>query len=136
MVLDPDFGSRLKPLAARLHTWALQSPANMPWIQDVWDHAPTSRQDPLADGITSFTSTVEEAPEDTLVRIVESVDEHHGEYAHDPPWSELEVFGVSLTDRIREELAAYGVTRTERRGGGFCAFRDVETQSMESGSDT
>lgn len=126
VVLDRNFGDRLVALARRRHVWIVESDENVPWARRVWDEPrDEAGADPGAAGATSFTMFPDETPEAAFIRILETVDDHHGELAHNPPWSSIEVCGVALEPRVVEALQEYGVTRIEETSGSFVAYREA-----------
>lgn len=126
IVVERNFGERLAALARSFHIWVIKSPVNTPFIKEYWSGEPQSpAHDPLASGITSFTPDDNESPEDACARIAGDVEDHHGEFAQDPPWSEIEVFGVKLSDRLREVFAEIGVTTFEPTPDGFICRRTL-----------
>jgi hypothetical protein len=56
-------------------------------------------------------------------RIAGDVDEHHGEFADDPPWSEIAVYGAALDERLRAVFAELGATDFELLDDGFVCRR-------------
>jgi hypothetical protein len=64
------------------------------------------------------------ASEEDCLSIIDTIDEHHGEYGHNPPLTVVEVFGAKATEKVRVELAAVGFRRLEPSPSGFVAFRD------------
>ncbi len=52
-----------------------------------------------------------------------TIDLHHNHYSHDPAWSQIEVYGVGLTPRLRQELREYGVTDFHETPDGFVCSR-------------
>jgi hypothetical protein len=120
IVVDRSFGERIADLARTSHVWAVESPENTPAIREVWDREaadPDPGADPLGPGVTSFAADEAESPEETCLRIADVVDEHHG--AHDPPWCEIEVFGVELSPALRELFLELGAATFERTSAGF-----------------
>ncbi|NRD49908.1 hypothetical protein [Corallococcus exiguus] len=124
IVVDQRFGARAADLALGFHVWVVESRENTPVIQSVWKSGlMAAAADPLAVGVTSFAALEGESPEAMCARIAGDVNEHHGELAHAPPWSEIEVFGVKLTSTLRhvfEELEATACTPTQE---GFICRR-------------
>lgn len=126
LVVDRSFGSRIDALARSFHVWVVASPSNKPFIQRFWQsEQPAIGADPLDLGITSFEAAESESPEETCARITEELDEHHGEFAQEPPWSEIEVLGACLTPRLRQAFESIGATSFEATIGGFICRRDV-----------
>ncbi len=126
LVVERNFGQRIATLARLFHVWSIESPSNTPFIQQFWDGGQkVSESDSLSSGITSFVADDKESPEEVCARIAGDVDEHHGEFAHDPPWSELEVFGVKLSTRLREVFTDIGATTFEPTQEGFICRRTL-----------
>jgi len=107
IVTDPDFGERILPLAIRLHVWAVDSLANRAAAERLWTQQP--RHD-VERGATVFRFDAAEPPDQRVIRILNTVLEHHGEYSHDPPVSVLEIFGAPLTAGLQQALAGAGFT--------------------------
>lgn len=125
LVVDRTFGERLLGLAHRFHVWIVDSPINTPVIQQVWN---TERSEDNAGfsgpGVTSFKAGDEELPHDMCVRIVEDIDEHHGEFSQVPPWSEIAVYGTTLSDELRDVFSEFGATEIlPVLSGGFICRR-------------
>lgn len=51
---------------------------------------------------------------------LDEVEEHHNEYSHEPGWSEVSVYGVSLTEQLKELLGEYQ----------FSTFDELNTDSF------
>jgi hypothetical protein len=79
--------------------------------------------DPLGPGITSFLAIEGESQEEMCSRLAGDVDEHHGEFSHDPPWSEILVFGVPLSERLRASFTELGASQFEITQDGFICRR-------------
>ena len=107
LVVDRSFGERIVELARSFHVWVVESPANVPFVRRFWESQ-------LADS----------GPADICARIAETVDQHHGEFAHDPPWTELEVFGVELDAALQEVFKDLGATTFEPTPEGFVCRRE------------
>jgi hypothetical protein len=120
IVVDREFGDRVVPLSRRLHVWVCDSPANRAATMSVREeqpsHSPTS-------GVTIFDSRHGDSPEEMFLKIVETVDLHHGEWGHEPAWTAMEVYGVGPTAAIRSALEEYGVTEFIQSPEGFIARR-------------
>jgi len=128
VVLDRNFGEALVALARRVHVWIVESPANTRWARQIWQERDrASDSDPLASGVTCFASEPRHSAQAAFLSILETVDDHHGGYAHEPGWTELEIYDLECTAEIASELKGYGVERIEARGKGFIAFRTPPT---------
>lgn len=123
LVVDDFFGARLLDLARERYVWVVDSTCNAPWIQRSWAASPADVEDPLLLGISSFSRYLNENDDDLIVRLLEMIDEHHGEFAHDPPWSEIEVLGARQSERIAEAAQLFGVDRIEETETGFRMVR-------------
>jgi hypothetical protein len=101
--------------------WVIDSPINAPVVQRIWRErsAPSHLT-----GVTKFSSAGLD-PEQALIEQLPTVDEHHGCYSADPPYTVVEVAGAPLTTRVREALAAYGFDNFEATPAGFRAFRPI-----------
>lgn len=121
LVVDPLFGERLASLSQRVHVWAVASSENYEVARRLWEQRGV-KEHRLESGVTTFNPTPGASPEEECVGILETIDEHHGEYSHDPPWSILEVYGVNLTPRIQNQLKEFGITRFEITEDGFVCF--------------
>ncbi len=120
LVLDPDFGERLRPLAERMHVWIVGTACNRQVAEMIWaEHATHS----LEHGVTTMNPEGCGSPEGLFPIMLDEVDVHHGEYSYDPVWTVLHVYGVEPTDTVLAALAAYGATEIERTPDHFVATR-------------
>ena len=117
VVADSSFGRRLMMLPTVHPMWIVESEMNWPWIRARWDD--DKGNIPVSLAVTSFTRLPEEAPETSFVRILETVDEHH----ELPPWKMIEVYGVTLTEFVKDRLLEYGVSSFDEHEGMFLATR-------------
>ena len=118
IVVDPDYAERVLNLAGECHVWLVRSAANDRVVAALRESHPTHS---LESGVTTFNPAG--TPQASLVAILGTVEEHHGEYSHDPPVSVLEVIGAEPSAAVREELDAYGFHRVEPSEEGFRARR-------------
>jgi hypothetical protein len=118
IVVDPAFGGQLAALAARVHVWIADTAVNRPAAERVW--AAGTPPD-LGAGVTTFKVDSTRSPDDWCAAIVGTVQEHHGEFSHDPAVSELEVYGTPPTGAVRAAFAEYGFDEIEITPGGFKA---------------
>jgi hypothetical protein len=124
LVVDRNFGDRIPELARSFHVWVVESPSNTPSIQRFWETEHSKPDaDPLGPGITSFKASEGESAQEMCVRIAGEVDEHHGEFAHDPPWSEIAIYGASLNNRLLEVFEELGATEISPTPEGFICRR-------------
>jgi hypothetical protein len=117
VVLDPEFGDKLMELATSVHVWAVDSQANKAaadrYVRGLKDRNPCEGEIKLT--LTIFSR------EELDSGFLETLEDHHGEYAQDPPWSEIEVFGGSLVKSTQELLEEWGFRDFEQTHQGFLA---------------
>jgi hypothetical protein len=124
IVLDPSFGDRLAHIAARLDTWVVPSGLNRIAVEELWRAK--------SEGGHQLTLWSSEPSSDEAQRwssILFDVENHHGEFAHDPPVSILEVFGAEPTSLARAALEEYGYVVVEPTQAGFRASRKPRANS-------
>jgi len=100
----------------------VDSQDNQPVIRALWDERKTTDYFVC---ITSFKFDSETTPEDWLISELATIDLHHGEFSHDPPYSILNVIGVKCSDRIQMELDELGFNQYKPTPEGFIAIREV-----------
>ena len=122
LVVDADYGERLRSLPANVPAWIADTPLNHPIIQNFWSARPVG-----GTGITSFKVAPGKTPEDWLLDIMEALELHHGAYSQTPPYSVLRVIGASLTPRLRAEFDDNGFLRYEDSPDGFIASKSAAT---------
>jgi hypothetical protein len=121
VVVDPAYGDKLLELAARLHVWIIDTPANKAAAQVLWSQ--DGHVHSLDNGVTTFSAFRVDRPDEIVASMLETIDLHHGEYSHSPPWSVLEVYGASPSPSLAAALADYGFTDILPILGGFRASR-------------
>ena len=118
VIVDPNYGNRLRDILAGEPVWIADTAINHTAVATIWkDHGITSH----LSGLTSFVIDPNATPEDWLISEIATIDLHHGEYSHKPPWSIITVIGVQWTKRIKEELEQFGFTKHEDTTDGFIA---------------
>jgi hypothetical protein len=122
LVVDESFGSRVVGLAQAAYVWLVQSEENDRWARLAWE-APSNVHDPLLHGLSTFIRQPQEGTDDLIIRLLDMIDEHHGELAHDPEWSEIDVIGATCSIAIEETARTYGVLRCEQTPNGFRLIR-------------
>ncbi|MCA1828782.1 MAG: hypothetical protein ABR567_16885 [Myxococcales bacterium] len=100
IVVNPNFAERIAELARTMHTSVVESPFNTPVVQRI-SARETERGHSLESGVTSVAATEHEPVEEICAGLARKIDLHHGEYSRRPPWSEIAVVGVELTQRLR-----------------------------------
>ena len=118
LAVDPEFRD-LASVARRMPLWVVDTPFNRPLAESHWrDHHNHTH----LDGVTLFTVVAGDLPEEWCANVLRDIDLHHGQHSHNPPYSAVEVFGVKLTDRLRNAFAEFGFTTFDERGDGFRAI--------------
>jgi hypothetical protein len=118
VVLDPDFGDRLRDIPLGQPAWVIMSAANEPVVRSLW--TTQSAPDHLT-GITGLRSDSDLCAEDRFLDELYVIDLHHGPYSTNTPYTELEVVGVDLTATIRAALAHFGFNQFTQARNGFVA---------------
>jgi hypothetical protein len=120
VVLDPNFGDRLRDAWRGQAIWITMSPANAPVVRALWAQAPS--RDHFT-GITGFVHKEGVAAEDRLLAELRTIDLHHGRYSTTTPYTLLTVIGAQLIEPVRAALSELGFATFEQRPGGFAASR-------------
>ena len=105
IVVKPGFAEDVRRIAGEQHVWAIRADEYLRVAEEPMRSARYSAER----GLTLF-GTGNGTPEDEVISIFGTVEEHHGEYSHDPPLDEVEVLGAMPTPEMRAELSAYGFT--------------------------
>jgi hypothetical protein len=120
VIFDPNYGDRLIELAKVAHVWATASKQNKVaaerYMTELRGRVPGDEEKKL-----SLTLTHSEALDS---RFLETLEDHHGEYAQDPPWTELQVIGKSLDPKTRKLLEDWGFRSFVKTIDGFVAKKE------------
>lgn len=125
IVADPSYGEKVFPLARAGHVWLAESPVNERararfYQEKMWTGDGSNA---MGSGITLWGVEAGESAEDGVLRLVETVDDHHGPYEHDVAWTEIAVVGAKLTPELRSEFEAFGATGFSVTPIGFRCHR-------------
>lgn len=129
VVLDRDYGERLSELARTGPVWIVDTPVNRATAQQVWAVYPSRSH---LDGITTFKTSDDCSPEDTLINELDTIDLHHGTYSANPPYTVLEVIGAVLSERLKTELSQFGFDDFQPTTEGFRAARPLPSGGVSS----
>jgi hypothetical protein len=130
VVLDPDFGDRLRDAWRGQPVWITMSSVNAPVVHALWGSAPS--QDHLT-GITGFKHVDGRPAEDRFLNELSTIDLHHGPYSTTTPYTALTVIGVQLTETIKAALSDFGFSAFQQRPEGFTANRsDDEARRLRN----
>jgi len=125
LVFELNFDKDLENLSSRLHVWLLDTPENRKKAEQIWERDYSKNS--LEKGITLFSAYENETLEDACINIMETIFEHHGEYAHSPPMTVLEVYGLSISNRIKQDLEKYGFVSFISNKKGFICYMPLVT---------
>jgi hypothetical protein len=116
IVLDPAYPG-LEELVEQMPIWAVDSAPHRAIAERLWQ----VRGADAFQGITLFKVADERDPEGNCVNVIGDVDLHHGVYSSGSKIEALKVIGTMPSDRLREELGAYGFVTLEKTLDGFIA---------------
>ncbi len=121
LVVDPNFGEKAIELACSAHVWIVASPGNNIVAESLWKDS--KQEFSINTGISTFEASPNSTPEDTVIDIIDTIDEHHDSSSGDFSWKCIEVYGTELTPQVRKILETYGVKQFNTHEGGFRGIR-------------
>ncbi len=127
VVLDHEYGPRLRDAWPGRPIWIELSPTNEPVVRELWQEV---REPTHLTGITGLKFEPASSGEQRFLAELDTIDLHHGAYSTSTPYTELEVVGCLLSNQIRTALAELGFTEFEERERGFLACRTQEEASI------
>ena len=127
LVLDEDYGDRLRDVWPGQPVWIVLSPINEPIVSNLREKFPAI--DHLA-GITGIKSQSFIDVQQRILTELESIELHHGPYSTGNPYTVLEVVGCGLSDQIKRALIEIGFTKFQPNEEGFVATRSAEQASI------
>ena len=122
IVVRPGYAEEVRRIAGEQHVWAIRTAEYQRVADEDRQRSPNYS---LEHGVTLFGAG-NQNPEDEVISILGTVEEHHGEYSHDPPLDEVEILGATPTPEVRAEFTAYGFTDIVPSDDGFVASRNAE----------
>jgi hypothetical protein len=120
VIVDREFGERLAALERGVPVWIVNTPANKPAAQRLWNELPDRNH---LTGITTFNDIESTSPAELFLAELGTMDLHHGSFSATPPYTILEVVGAHLTAKTQNALAAYGFNEFSENFTGFTAKR-------------
>jgi hypothetical protein len=121
VIVDPAFGEKLHGVATRFDLWIVPSPENQAAVEALWREQAGDR---ALQAVTIWSSMPDVTSTAEWRGMLQDIEIHHGEYAHDPPVSAIEVIGTDPHPQAIQALAEYGYTHLERSSDGFRASRN------------
>ena len=123
LVFDSNYGEKIVSLAETIYVWAINSTLNLEAAKLFWKlYSSNSYVDAETErtvnemntehGVTIFDSAFDG---DLLATLWE----HHGDFAHNPPLSEILVIGLTLTDDVERTINDYDLSIIETGNGWF-----------------
>jgi hypothetical protein len=120
VIVDPVFGDRLRELPAGEPVWIADTEVNRAAYEAVCGER---KPESYLVGLSSFKIDLTAGPEDWLISELGTIELHHGEYSHEPPWSRINVIGTKWTERIQQELECFGFAAHSDTREGFEATK-------------
>ena len=120
IVLDPAFGDRILEVGRHNDVWIAPSEVNRDAANRLWKLVESEPSPPL---VSMWSAPRTGATEAEWLGILQDIEMHHGEYAHDPVVTRLRIIGVAPEPHSIAALREYGYTRIESETGGFTACR-------------
>jgi hypothetical protein len=120
VVLDPNFGERLRHVSPGQPVWITMSPTNSPVVRALRTNATSTSH---LSGITGFPYQQGVLAESCFLDLLGDVDLHHGPYSTTTPYTVLKVIGARLTPAIQCALSDLGFWELQQSPAGFTATR-------------
>jgi hypothetical protein len=127
IVLDREYGERLRAVWPGTPVWIELSPINEPVVRELWNE---NLEPNHLTGITGLKFQPATSTEDRFVAELGTIDLHHGVYSTNAPYTELEVIGCMLSNRVQSALADIGFTEFQEQGRSFLARRTPEQAAV------
>jgi hypothetical protein len=128
VVLDREYGDRLREVPLGQPVWIELSPTNEPVVRAIW--ATSDAPDHLT-SISAWTFNPANTAEYLFLSELGTIEEHHGTYSTDNPCTEIDVVGCPLTNEIQTALQELGFAEFEKRHDGFVARRSAEEAEIQ-----
>jgi hypothetical protein len=116
IVLNPAYPD-LEQLVGHMPIWAVDSAPHRAIAERLWQ----VRGADAFQGITLFKVPDEKDREGNCINVIGDVDLHHGVYSSGSKIETLRIIGATSSERLREELGAYGFVILEEMPDGFIA---------------
>ena len=131
VVVDRSFGEKLVSLPPGVPVWIVDTPTNTPVARRLRKERPANSH---LNGITTYND-VDVSPEESLLNQLPDIDLHHGPYSTKRPYTQLEVIGTPLSDKLKIILADYGFRQFSTTSEGFLTIREDQAAQKLRSSD-
>ena len=120
LVLDRNYGAELSSVPQDRHIWLIESPANREAAASYRAaHGPST----VENSVTTFKAADDDSGSESCLKMLETIDLHHGVYSADTPYAVLEIVGAPLGRSVQGAIEALGFSRFESTVNGFRALR-------------
>jgi len=119
IVLDPAFGDRILEVGNN-DVWITPSEVNRDAANRLRKLVENESNAPL---VSMWSAPRAGVTEDEWLAILQDIEVHHGEYAHDPVVTRLRIIGATPEPHSVAALREYGYTDIKSEVGGFTASR-------------
>ena len=115
LIFDSEFGDKFRPISDHMHVWLVKSSANEAAFLAYSQRAVPDGddEDDLSSGVTMFAKP---KLDETLL---ETIWDHHGEYAHQPPLTRITVIGLEPNQQTLAMFGQYDFVFKKSVEGGF-----------------
>jgi hypothetical protein len=120
LVLDRNYGSEPSSVPAEGHIWLIESPANR---EAAASYRALHGASTSENSVTTFKAAADDTGSEVCLKMLDTIDLHHGVYSADPPYSVLEIVGAPLNRTMKAALEGLGFSRFESTVNGFRARR-------------
>lgn len=118
VVFQSDARTLIPELASRCPVWVVDSAENREGANDYWRQV----DEAMAARVTTFVRT-DAASDQALDVVLELVEDHHGQFAQDPPVDEVLVIGLVPTQAVLAVLCEWGYDQIETEGFDLKAWK-------------
>lgn len=118
IVLDPDYGQGLRSLVARAGVWVVESPANRPVIEALWNER---RHERAPHDVTLFRWIDGLSAADHVEGVLRSVRNAASSGGESAPWADIEVVGAQADEEMLRALERHGLRIARITAEGFRA---------------
>ena len=120
LVLDRNYGAELSSVPLDGHIWLIESPANR---EAAASYRAAHGASTAENSVTTFKAGDDDTSSETCLKMLETIDLHHGVYSADPPYAVFEIVGAPLKRSVQSAIEALGFNRFESTDNGFRALR-------------